>query len=239
MKTDVIAVISARYGSTRFPGKALALLKGKPMVEWVWRKVTSAKKINRVIVATDDRRIADVIERAGGEAKMTSKDHPSGTDRTAEAVRGLEAAWILNVQGDEPMIEGWALDEFVEKLGQTEMATLARKIEETGAENDPNVVKVVTDAQGCALYFSRAAIPFRRDAGAAAVDYWHHLGIYAYRPATLQKFVSLPPSRLEQIEKLEQLRALENGIEIQVIRTTLKVIGVDTPEDLKRVEQLI
>lgn len=234
----IIAVIPARYGSTRFPAKALALIKGKPMIQWVWEKVRGAKKIQQVIVATDDARIADTVKTFGGEVKMTSKKHPSGTDRVAEAIKGLEADWIVNVQGDEPMIEGKALDNFIENFGDAQMATLARKLEKAGEENDTNVVKVVTDSQGNALYFSRAPIPYRRDPN-TTVEYWHHLGIYAYKPATLQKFVSLQPSKLEQIEKLEQLRALENGIAIRVIPTNLKPIGVDTPEDLKQVEKLL
>lgn len=237
MSKGIIAVIPARYGSTRFPGKMLALLKGKPLIEWVWRRVHNAKRIDRVIVATDDEKIAQAVKEFGGEARMTSPDHPSGTDRIAEAMKDLDAEWIINVQGDEPMMESWALNEFVGALGQEEMATLARQIGKEEAQ-DPNVVKVVMNFQGQAIYFSRAPIPFQREEN-MSIEYWHHLGIYAYRPAVLQKMVSLPPSFLERAEKLEQLRALENGIAIQVIPTTLKAVGVDTPEDLKRVEQLL
>ncbi|MFZ5807407.1 MAG: 3-deoxy-manno-octulosonate cytidylyltransferase [Verrucomicrobiota bacterium] len=238
MGKTVIAVIPARYASTRFPGKPLAMLKGKPLIEWVWRRAKESKKIARVLVATDDARIADAVKKFGGEVKMTSAKHPSGTDRIAEAVRRIQADWIINLQGDEPLIMGKELDAFISQFGKEKIATMARKIDVAGEENNPNVVKVVFDAKKRALYFSRSPIPFRRDAD-IAVEYWHHLGIYAYTPEILKKIVKLPPSSLEKIEKLEQLRFLENGIAIRVIPTTLKSVGVDTPEDIQRVESFL
>lgn len=238
MSKEVIAVIPARYGATRFPGKPLALLKGRPLIEWVWRRAKESKKIGRVIVATDDERIAEVVRGFGGEVKMTSPDHPSGTDRIAEAAKGIKAEWVINLQGDEPLITGEALDDFIGRFGKEKIATMARKFDVSGEENNPNMVKVVFTPEGRALYFSRYPIPYRREAQAVA-DYWHHLGIYAYKASVLQKIVKLPPSRLEKIEKLEQLRFLENGIAIRVIPTTLKAVGVDAPEDVARVEKLL
>jgi 3-deoxy-manno-octulosonate cytidylyltransferase (CMP-KDO synthetase) len=235
----VVAVIPARYGSTRFPAKMMALLKGKPLLQWVWEGVRGARTIGSVLIATDDDRIRVLAEGFGAEVRMTSPDHPSGTDRVAEAVAGIDADWVVNVQGDEPMISGSALDEFVSGLGAGfGMATVARRMEVPGEEANPNQVKVVFAADGRALYFSRSPIPYRREPG-ERVDYWHHLGLYAYRPEVLKRLVALPPSSLEQAEKLEQLRALQNGIAIQVIPTSLFTVGVDTPEDLARVEALL
>ena len=235
---NVLAVIPARYGSTRFPAKALAEIDGRTLIQWVWEGTREAKMIQRIIVATDHPEIEKECRRLGAEVAMTSEAHTSGTDRVAEAVGDLQADWILNVQGDEILIRGGILDEFVAQLQRLDvsvgMATLARKITEKGEEKDSTIVKVVTDLQGKAMYFSRAVIPFCRDQD-TEVDYWHHLGIYAYRPEVLKKLVNLPPSPLEKIEKLEQLRALQNGIAIQVIATNFVSIGVDTPQDIERV----
>jgi 3-deoxy-manno-octulosonate cytidylyltransferase (CMP-KDO synthetase) len=233
-----IAVIPARYGSTRFPGKPLVPIKGKPLLEWVWRGVCGSKTIQRVLIATDDERIATAAHGFGAEVAMTSDQHPSGTDRVAEAVKGLEADWIVNVQGDEPLLKGSVLDDFVNGLKDVEMGTMARKFDDPKQVANPNIVKVVMGANGRALYFSRSPIPFQRDKD-ITVTYWQHIGLYAYRPGVLQRLVSLPPSPLECIEKLEQLRALENGISIQVIPTDHVSIGVDTPEDVERVEKFL
>lgn len=235
-----LVVIPARYGSTRFPGKALAKLHGKPLVEWVWQHCREAEKVGRVLVATDHEEIATVVKAFGGEVVMTSPDHPSGTDRVAEACEGIKAEWIINVQGDEPMLRGRDLDAFISRLNSSfGMATMARRIDRAEDVQNPNVVKVVTDLEGRALYFSRAPIPFRRDSGSGESDYWHHLGIYAYKPEVLKKIVHLPPGSLEITEKLEQLRALQNGIAIQVIPTSLVSVGVDTLMDLTRVEGML
>jgi 3-deoxy-manno-octulosonate cytidylyltransferase (CMP-KDO synthetase) len=232
---SVIAVIPARFASTRFPGKMLADIKGKPLIQRVWEGVSSSRLITRVIIATDHEQIFQAAKNFGAEVVMTDPALPSGTDRAAAVTKGLAADWVINVQGDEPLMRGAILDEFIAHLGDFPMATLARKIAANSeAITDPNVVKVVSGLDGRALYFSRSAIPYKRDAN-DEVEYWQHLGIYAYKPDVLQRLVSLTVSPLERIEKLEQLRALQNGIAIQVLPTSLEAIGVDTPEDLQRV----
>lgn len=234
---EIVAVIPARYASTRLPGKPLLPLCGKPLIQHVWEGVLSCKSISRVLIATDDERIATAARTFGAEVRMTRADHPSGTDRMAEAVKGIHADWFLNVQGDEPLISKAILDPFLAALGRFDMATLARRMGEKEDFRNPNVVKVAFGADGRALYFSRSPIPYPRDSQPG--EYWHHLGIYAYRPAILETLVSLPPARLEQVEKLEQLRALENGIAIQVVPTSFQSVGVDTPEDVPVVERLL
>jgi 3-deoxy-manno-octulosonate cytidylyltransferase (CMP-KDO synthetase) len=235
MKT-IIAVIPARYASTRFPGKMLADIKGKPLIQRVWEGVASSALITRVIIATDHEQIFSAAGNFGAEVVMTEPDLPSGTDRAAAVTREVVADWVINVQGDEPLMRGEILDDFISRLSPGfEMATLARQLPANSeAVHDPNVVKVVSGLDGRALYFSRAAIPYKRDVNGEA-EYWQHLGIYAYKPATLQKLVALTMSPLEKAEKLEQLRALQNGVAIQVLPTSLEAIGVDTPEDLQRV----
>jgi len=235
---NILAVIPARYGSTRFPAKMLAPLKGKPLIQWVWEGVRQSRTINRIVIATDDSRIFDAAQGFGAEAMMTSMSHPSGTDRAAEVSRSHPSDWVVNIQGDEPLIRGEVLDDFISQLGSCEMATLSRRIHEPAEIQNPNIVKVITDHQNRALYFSRLPIPYDRDRNADFL-YQQHLGIYAYRPDILQRLVQLPPSSLELTEKLEQLRALQNGIAIQVLPTSLRSVGVDTPEDLKLVEQLL
>ena len=235
---DCAVIIPARYASTRFPGKPLALLAGKPMIQHVCEKA-AASKAGIVAVATDDRRIADAVTAFGGTAVMTSPDHPSGTDRIAEALGKLGGNFdlVINVQGDEPLIPTSVIDELIDVMRADPalpMATVAVPgNRETMTENN---VKVVFGSDGNALYFSRSMIPFLRSGGVEC-GVWLHWGIYAYRRSALEKFVSLPPGKLENAEKLEQLRALENGIAIRVVTSTLQSIGVDTPEDLAAAER--
>ncbi|MEM6886347.1 MAG: 3-deoxy-manno-octulosonate cytidylyltransferase [Verrucomicrobiota bacterium] len=237
----VLVVIPARYASTRFPGKMLAPVVGKPLILHAWENATRSSRVERVLVATDDERIATVISDAGGNAVMTDPALPSGTDRIAAALGdGADAYdYIINIQGDEPLFSEQEMDRFIDELDGSPMATLARPMDVAEEVNDPNVVKVVIGARNHALYFSRLPIPYNRDQTGGGEGYLHHLGIYAYRPGTLKTLLSLPPGRLEVKEKLEQLRALENGIAIQVVLTSLHSIGVDVPEDVKRVETLL
>ncbi len=240
MKTRTVAVIPARYGSTRFPGKVLAELCGKPMIQWVYEKA-AASIADEVIIATDELKVAKVVEGFGGMAVMTSPNHPSGTDRISEAVQGLDCDIIINVQGDEPLIPTSVIDGLIRKMQEDasiEMGTVAVPRLRSEIENDPNKVKVVFDERNFALYFSRSMMPYLREGGKDTETYLHW-GIYAYRRETLHRFVRLPEGRLESCEKLEQLRALENGIRIYVMLSDLESIGVDTPEDLKRAEMKI
>jgi len=240
LKIKTAAVIPARYGSTRFPGKVLAELCGKPMIQWVYEKA-AASIADEVIIATDEPKVAKVVEGFGGRAVMTSPNHPSGTDRISEAVQGLDCDIIINVQGDEPLIPTSVIDGLIRKMQEDasiEMGTVAVPRMRSEIENDPNKVKVVFDERNFALYFSRSMLPYLREGGKDTKTYLHW-GIYAYRRETLDRFVRLPEGRLESCEKLEQLRALENGIRIYVMLSDLESIGVDTPEDLKRAEMKI
>jgi len=237
----VIAVIPARWGSTRFPGKVLAEIAGEPMISHVVRHAAAATRIDRVVVATDDRKIARVAEAAGAEAVMTG-DCASGTDRVAEAMLG-RTGWeiVVNVQGDEPLIAPENIDALVDGMIRTPgvgVATLCRPLDPHRVE-DPNAVKVVRDIHCRALYFSRAGIPYPRRADVAEGLWRLHLGIYGYRRDALARFVELEPSRLERAEGLEQLRALENGIDILVLDAPRGAYGVDTPEDLDQVKRLL
>jgi len=240
LKIKTAAVIPARYGSTRFPGKVLAELCGKPMIQWVYEKA-AASIADEVIIATDEPKVARAVEGFGGRAVMTSPNHPSGTDRISEAVQGLDCDIIINVQGDEPLIPTSVIDGLIRKMQEDasiEMSTVAVPRLRSEIENDPNKVKVVFDERNFALYFSRSIVPYLREGGKDAETYLHW-GIYGYRRETLERFVRLPEGRLESCEKLEQLRALENGIRIYVMLSDLESIGVDTPEDLKRAEMKI
>ena len=231
----VVAVIPARYGSSRFPGKPLAPIAGKPLLQWVWDGAKQSKLIGNLLIATDDSRIAQVARSFGAEVAMTRPDHPSGTDRIAEAAQGHQADWILNLQGDEPLITGEFLDTWITSLSQSfDMATVATPLREPSDLNRPEVVKVRWDTSGKAL-------GFRRSVPADDHQNWchQHVGLYAYRPAALKKFVSLPPSPGEKQEKLEQLRALENGIAVQVVPLTFLSVGVDTPGDVTRAERAL
>ena len=231
----VVAVIPARYGSTRFPGKPLTLIAGKPLLQWVWEGAKQSRRIDKVLVTTDDLRIAKSAQGFGADVVMTRSDHPSGTDRIAEAAQNRKVDWILNLQGDEPLITGEFLDAWIDSLDPDfGMATVATPLCEPSDHGRPEVVKVRWDASGQALGFRRTVDPEERK------DWQHqHVGLYAYRPNTLKKFVSLLPSEGEKREKLEQLRALENGIAVQVVQLTFLSVGVDTPGDVTRAERAL
>lgn len=238
---QVVVVIPARYGATRFPGKVLAPLAGKPLIQHVWERVWQVKALERVVVATDDDRVAHAVRAFGGEAVMTPTELPSGTDRVARAVQGMQAQVVINVQGDEPLMEPAMVASLAELLTghpTIPMATLKHPLRDPRDAANPNVVKVVTDANGWALYFSRAAIPSARNPGCGP-GWFKHLGIYAYQAAFLQELATWPPSPLEEGEGLEQLRVLERGGRIMVLETPHDTIGVDTPEDLARIAQRV
>jgi 3-deoxy-D-manno-octulosonate cytidylyltransferase len=235
----VIAVVPARYGSSRLPAKALAEIAGVPMVVRVWRQASKANSIARVIVATDDERIAAPVRAAGGEAMMTSPAHESGTDRIAEVASKVSAGVYLSVQGDQPFIAPADLDALADAMrsdASIQMATLATPLDDRLEWTDPNKVKVVCDANGNALYFSRSPIPNARDGGMPKVAL-RHIGVYAYRRDFLLKFAALPMGVLERIEKLEQLRALEHGYVIKVIKSVAPSMEVDTADDLARARE--
>jgi len=242
----IVGVIPSRWGSTRFPGKSLALISDKPMIQWVVERVKQAQRLDAVIVATDDKRIADCVRALGipgVQVAMTRADHPSGTDRIAEAVADIDADAIINVQGDEPLIDPALIDELAEVIatGEWDMATAATPIENEEQINDPSVVKALFNRHGQALYFSRATIPHIRESKDILSPgiYWRHIGIYAYRRDYLLKLVREPVCTLEDLEKLEQLRALDMGCRMKVIQTTDFGIGVDTPEDIAKAEELL
>ena len=241
-----LAVIPARYASTRFAGKPLADLGGRSLIEWVYTAVTATALFDAVVVATDDERIYQEVERFGGTVVMTSADHPSGTDRVAEASRFYpEAELIVNVQGDEPFVRAGQLRDLLSAFAdeRVAIATLATPITEEHQLLSPNVVKVVRDARGGALYFSRHAIPYLRD---VPIGRWldegghlQHLGVYAYRAEVLQQITNLPPAPIERAERLEQLRWLDAGYRIHVTLTDDVSMGIDTPADLEAARKLL
>ncbi len=243
----VIGVIPARYASTRFPGKPLADILGKPVLQWVYENAKNSKLINHVIIATDDERIFNKARDFGADVIMTPSDIPTGTDRVALAVKELDADVIVNIQGDEPLISGDMIDLAIKpflKEKEIEISTLAVKINDLDTLFNPNVVKVVFDKNNFALYFSRNTIPFCRDAKTKDEwlklgDYYKHIGLYVYSRDSLFKFVNIKNSKLEEIEKLEQLRALENGMRIKVVITEKDTIGIDTPADLIKVVEVL
>lgn len=238
--SKVVGIIPARWASSRFPGKALHGVAGKPLVQHVWERCVEADCFDQIVIATDDMRIAEVGFNFGAEVALTAADHPSGTDRIAEVARKLKkASIILNVQGDEPLVSPPLLRQLTRELKDNSnipIVTAATPIsfEESRSEH---VVKVVLDRAGDALYFSRSSIPFHR--GISYVQTYKHLGVYGYRRKALLEFVRMVPGALEQAERLEQLRALENGLRIRVILSETNSIGVDTPEDATEVERLI
>ncbi len=239
--THTVVVIPARYQSTRFPGKALAEIAGRPMIEHVYRRAAAARLVDAVLVATDDARVVDAVRRFGGDVRMTRSDHPTGTDRIAEVAATLDCDLVVNLQGDEPLIEPAAIDQAIEPFrddATLQMSSLYQPFSDSADARDPNVVKVVVDRRGFALYFSRAPIPFRRDAIGANAPL-RHIGLYVQRRDFLLKVAALEPTTLEQVEALEQLRVLEHGFSIKMVQTQYDSIGVDTPEDLERVRRLL
>ena len=243
---EFLGIIPARYASTRFPGKPLAMLGDKPMIQWVYERASGL--FEHLLVATDDPRIQDAVTRFGGKVVMTSPDHRSGTERCAEAAglyeaqNGLKFSHVVNIQGDEPLIrteQVRALMDCFKKAG-TQIATLIREISGEEDLKNPNVVKVVVDRSFRALYFSRSAIPFVRESGTKQVPrvrFYSHIGLYGFQREVLDQVVQLPPTNLEQAESLEQLRWLEHGKSIQTALTDLPSLGVDTPEDLDRLRK--
>ena len=235
-----LGVIPARLGSTRLPEKILRSLNGKPMIQHVWERAKHAKRLEDVIVATDDARIQKCVEGFGGRAVMTRSDHPNGTSRIAEVMGHFKHELVINIQGDQPLVDPAALDEMVsifEAAKDVEMLTLAVRMTDKASFENPNVVKVVCDGEGDALYFSRATIPFFQGKQDCAFSFLKHLGVYGYRRDFLLAFVAWPPGVLENSEKLEQLRVLERGRSIRVIETKYDFISVDTEEDLREVEK--
>lgn len=235
----VVAILPARYGSTRFPGKPLVDIAGKPMIQHVYERTAQTSSVDRVIVATDDERIRAAVEAFSGEVEMTRSDHPSGTDRLAEVAARIDADLIVNVQGDEPLIDPVMIESAVAPLLSDpgiEMGTLMTRITDLEEYVNPNVVKVVYDQSGFALYFSRSSIPHGRDlAGSELPEAYKHIGLYVYRRDFLLKYPKLPETPLEQLEKLEQLRAIEHGHRIRIVETDRQSIGVDVPADVERV----
>jgi len=242
-KLSSTVVIPARYESTRFPGKPLARLAGKPMIEHVYRRAADARGVSGVIVATDDTRIADAVRAFGGQAMMTRASHATGTDRLAEVAAQLDCDLVINVQGDEPLVAPEMIEQAIAPFASDaslQMTSLRSPIRGAEDLHDPNVVKVVVDREDFALYFSRAPIPWVRDTGGTtAMEAWRHIGLYGYRRTFLPQFAAMAPTPLERLERLEQLRALEHGIKIKVLATSFEAIGVDTPADLARVEALM
>lgn len=242
---EVLAVIPARYASTRFPGKIIATLAGKPLVLHTYERTRQARLVTEVLVATDDERVIDALRPHGVPVVMTRSGHASGTDRIAEVAADSDAEIIVNVQGDEPLIDPFTIDAAIQSLvsqPDVPMATARHRITEATKINDPNIVKVVCGARGRALYFSRLPIPCIRDEAdraAAAHCYWQHIGLYAYRRGFLLEYAAMAQTPLEKLEKLEQLRVLENGLAIAVVDTEYESIGVDTPEDLDKVRLLL
>ena len=241
----VLGIIPARYASTRFPGKPLHPIAGKPLIQRVVEQCQKAKSLNEIIVATDDVRIASVCKQFC-RVEMTREDHPSGSDRIAEVAARCECDAVINIQGDEPLIDPTVIDVVVNALDGAEMSTAATAIKNVGEYDNPNVVKVVVNGMGRALYFSRRTIPYLREAASrsaseqlAAFPFLKHLGIYGFRRETLLRLVKFPVSPLENAEKLEQLRALDNGISIAVATVDYDSLGVDMPEDVARVEKLL
>ena len=241
--STVLIVIPARYAAARFPGKPLAEIAGKPMIQHVFERAKRSQLATRVLVATEDERIKVSVEKAGGEAILTRPDHRSGTDRVAEVAAHVTADIYINVQGDEPLIDPATIDGVAAAMLEDETVQLCTPCSAITQKNDimdPNVVKVVLDFEGNGLYFSRAPIPWVRDTGTTvAARHWKHIGIYGYRRDALLEFPTLPPGELERIEQLEQLRWLENGFHMRVVETEYDPVSVDVPADVERVEKIL
>jgi 3-deoxy-manno-octulosonate cytidylyltransferase (CMP-KDO synthetase) len=240
---DVIGVIPARYSSTRFEGKVLADILGKPMLQHVWERAKQARLLDDLIIACDDQRVADAAAGFGAKVALTVKGHVSGTDRICEAVNPIDVKIVINIQGDEPLVHPMMIDALAQALlddPKLLMSTIIRKIENPQELSDPNVVKVVVDKNNFALYFSRAAIPYlAQNSELSSTAYYKHIGLYGYTKDFLFIYKNIPISRLEETERLEQLRVLEEGYRIKVIETKHDTIGVDTPEDLEKVKRYL
>ena len=238
-KTAII--IPARYGSSRLEGKPLIEVLGKPIIQWVYEKAQMAKLADIIIVATDDERIYNAVKNFGGNVEMTSVNHKCGSDRIREVVeRHPEISYIVNLQGDEPLIEPASIDEVIKNVKNdetTDISTLVRLLSDENEINNPNLVKCVRDLNGFALYFSRSKIPYERNCGIA--EFWGHLGIYGYKRNALLKMTSLPQSPLERTESLEQLRALENGMRIKTSVVDFVPVGIDTADDLEKFKSIV
>jgi 3-deoxy-manno-octulosonate cytidylyltransferase (CMP-KDO synthetase) len=240
VRRKILGVIPARFASSRFPGKVLALLSSKPMLQHVWERALQARYLTSTVIATDDERVFSVARKFGAAVRMTRSDHVSGTDRVAEIASVENADIVVNIQGDEPLIDPAAIDAAILPVDHNPdvvMATLKKRIENPLEIGDPNVVKVVTDRNENAIYFSRCPIPYARDG--ESVTHFKHIGLYVYRRVFLLEYSSLPVGPLERAERLEQLRALENGRRIRVVETDYESLGVDTPEDLERVSHML
>jgi 3-deoxy-manno-octulosonate cytidylyltransferase (CMP-KDO synthetase) len=241
VRRKILGVIPARFASSRFPGKVLAQICSKTMLQHVYERASTARYVTSTIIATDDERVAAAARSFGAPVRITRADHLSGTDRVAEVASAENAEIVVNIQGDEPLIDSAAIDAAILPLiydAGVVMSTLKKRIEFEREIADPNVVKVVTGREGDALYFSRSAIPYARE-GSARPPYYKHIGLYVYRRNFLLGYSGLPVGPLERAERLEQLRALENGYSIRVVETDYESIGVDTPKDLERVAQLL
>ncbi len=236
----IIAVVPARFASTRFPGKALALLNNKPIIQHVYEAAINAGIFSEVIIATDDERVREAVSLFQGVVVMTSPHHKSGSDRIAEVISKLDCDVVFNIQGDEPFISKQPLADLRDVFADptVQVASLMHIMNEHSEINDPGNVKVICDRLGNALYFSRSVIPYDRD-GKFPVTYWKHIGVYAYLKKTLMRFVATPQGILERIESLEQLRLLENGIQIRMVKTNYTGIGIDTPEDLEKAREIL
>jgi 3-deoxy-manno-octulosonate cytidylyltransferase (CMP-KDO synthetase) len=240
VRRKILGVIPARFASSRFPGKVLVPISSKPMLQHVYERASQSRYLSSTIIATDDQRVFDVARGFGAQVRMTRSDHISGTDRVAEVAAAEDAEIVVNIQGDEPLIDPDAIDAAIlpiEHNQQVVMASLRKEIQDLREVADPNVVKVVTDRRGDAIYFSRCPIPFGREGHQPR--HYKHIGLYVYRRNFLLGYSSLPVGPLEQAERLEQLRALENGFKIRMVETEYESLGVDTPADLERVSQLM
>jgi len=237
----ILGVIPARFASTRFPGKVLAQISSKTMLQHVYERCAQARYLTSTTIATDDDRVYSVAKGFGARVRMTRSDHRSGSDRVAEVASAETAEMVVNIQGDEPLIDPAAIDAAILPLvhdSEIVMGTLKKRIEDAREITDPNVVKVVTDRRGDAIYFSRCPIPYAGKTCVPGSSYFKHVGLYVYRRDFLLQYSALPVGPLEQAERLEQLRALENGYRIRVVETEYESLGVDTPEDLERVSRL-
>lgn len=237
-----VVIIPARLKSSRLPNKVLMDICGKPLIQWVYDRVIQSRYANKIFIATDSEEIAQVVNGFGGEAILTSSTHNSGTDRIAEAVKNVDCDIVINVQGDEPLIDSNLIDRLIELFHNSDdvyFASAMHQIDSLEDLNNPNIVKVIRDIMGNAIYFSRLPIPFSRDDEVDLSRYYQHIGIYGYKKSFLQKYASLPQTYLEKIEKLEQLRAVENGFKIRMVETDYRSVGVDTVEDLEKVRGII